>query len=544
MSVPIADLFLGRSASGGFDPFHAKTVGAAALGGDPIAIVKLAAAGYAFGTLFDPTVTPSTVEVPAVFSEEREADKERLKRLGTAMFGRSYAPDGTSINVTPTRAGRQGSLAPGYKDNYAAPTDTSAAFKNRAARIRATQSLADLARARAKAGELGGRLDQAGLDRLLSLNGTAQTPNFVACAMWLEAAPHIGPYTEDRERFGEADTSSISSPDRRHAADAPIGIQFPATVRNNNITEGYSVQVDAEPAPGAQPRVLHYRGGRWRPIEVVIDIRIGDGFTGEFLRGGDDDYLFEQESFNAKFLKAHAAEERNRVKLRLALRDVQKRVRFLQALAFPRPATDPGRPASSVVPPNNQPSQLVWALGDWALLRGYIEEISVRWLSANYVSRDRHGLNGHPYGAEVTISFMPNWAFQPSFYSVVKNVQTGPSAERARFADSPLALSPVSPPQQRGIGSLVPGAGDAAQTAPGAIDELENEFAKGRANALGAAGRAAAEGGPEASLPLARLVPGAAVSVPLEDVSASPQVSKTAKALSGIPFQSFIGGIV
>lgn len=236
------------------------------------------------------------------------------------------------------------------------------------------------------------------------------------CVLFLENDPYLSP--------GDQTTSA----DERRQGGIR-GIEFPLTREQVQITESYSTKVNTDVGVNAsQPFNVFYGGGDWHPMQCIVRIHLADGITGErFLTPLQKGW--RPDGVNAAQLD---------VALDDALREVQQRAYWVMGLALPKPTkrfvpnlnTSVRGAASNLnnaVPvqrESSSPSFVIWQIGNFLTLRGYITTTDVAW------QPPFHPRTGRPYGAIVTCTFQPYWAFQPDLYSVSDRLGTTGASPR------------------------------------------------------------------------------------------------------------------
>lgn len=203
--------------------------------------------------------------------------------------------------------------------------------------------------------------------------------------------------------------------------DSPVGDDSRLDFESfpSSIEELYSLSTRAEIGANGrpQPSSAAYRGGNWSSFSLQLQFRAGD-------RAGADPSLppFDY--------------DRNRLEAELIA--MERKARWCQALAFPlerkRSGTEANRTfgglraslaggpggasavaaldaAVSILRSNDPPIVLI-VFGAWMVIRGYVENVGLRWQGPYDPETVR------PYGCEVTLSVKPLMITYPTWQSV------------------------------------------------------------------------------------------------------------------------------
>lgn len=178
------------------------------------------------------------------------------------------------------------------------------------------------------------------------------------------------------------------------------------------IVEGYQAQFQAASGRGApQPAFRRWTGGDWQPMQFDLEFHAGlldakKSFVGNL-----------EETINA------------------LASEMEKKVRLLQAMSFPKPSTPRTANARLLPPAPIIPFALV-IIGNFITYRGYITSTQITW------KEPWHPVSARPLSALVTVSFQPIMAFYPDFFDAQNPQMRGSVAEAIKAAENgtPSAL--------------------------------------------------------------------------------------------------------
>ncbi len=173
-------------------------------------------------------------------------------------------------------------------------------------------------------------------------------------------------------------------------------VQF-ESVPPQGIVEGYSANFSAASGRGApQPAFRRWTGGDWQPMQFDLEFR-----AGAFSKKGASQQSGQQgtaQSDNSALINEYAS-------------DMEKKVRLLQAMSFPKPPQQ--RTANQkLLPPAPLIPFVLVVFGDFVTFRGYVTSTQITW------KEPWHPVSARPLTAVVSVSFQPIMAFYPDFYDV------------------------------------------------------------------------------------------------------------------------------
>jgi hypothetical protein len=195
--------------------------------------------------------------------------------------------------------------------------------------------------------------------------------------------------------------------------DNPVGedsrLVFESFPTEEGIEETYSVAQYAEMGQERmpQPGFVAYRGGNWGPLQIKLVFRAGI------------------------FAPPVPADQLTSADIEQQLIEMERKVRWCQALTFPlertlgaagqrilqRASTSGVRPTAAATAAvakmrRNDPPIVLVVFGAWHTIRGYVTQVSIRWMGP------WHPLTARPYGAEVSITIMPLMAEYPTWQTI------------------------------------------------------------------------------------------------------------------------------
>lgn len=175
-------------------------------------------------------------------------------------------------------------------------------------------------------------------------------------------------------------------------------VQF-ESVPPQGIVEGYQANFSAASGRGApQPAFRRWTGGDWQPIQLDLEFR-----AGAFSKKGASQQSGQQQQGTSQTDKSALINE--------LASDMEKKVRLLQAMSFPKPPQE--RTANQkLLPPAPLIPFVLLVFGDFVTYRGYVTSTQITW------KEPWHPVSARPLTAHVSITFQPIMAFYPDFYDV------------------------------------------------------------------------------------------------------------------------------
>jgi len=155
-------------------------------------------------------------------------------------------------------------------------------------------------------------------------------------------------------------------------------ITFQSFPSVEGIQENYTASYDQSKGLASQPIAYYYTGGNWGPFTLSLD----------FVAGMDVGVNFDK-----------------------SLQDMYKKVRWCEALPFPRSDTRPP-PGQSFMVPGGIPQYVLVTIGSFLTIRGLPTGINITWLPP-WDPRD-----GRPTAAKVDIIIQPHMKVNPDWYYI------------------------------------------------------------------------------------------------------------------------------
>lgn len=153
----------------------------------------------------------------------------------------------------------------------------------------------------------------------------------------------------------------------------------------NGIVEGYRANFSPAPGKGApQPAWRRWTGGDWETMQFDLEFRAGPISDGTPADGQNVD-------------------------INKLASDMEKKVRLIQAMSFPKPDS-PRTANQKLLPPAPLIPFVLIIFGDFITYRGYITNTQITW------KEPWHPVSARPLAAMVSFSFQPIMAFYPDFY--------------------------------------------------------------------------------------------------------------------------------